>query len=79
MSESSKPHRLFDLWRRRADESMMSEPADVGTAFGLELSMLPDDEPSATMSTGAPGGTGWWRRLDALERRLIRSVCDRPA
>jgi hypothetical protein len=41
----------------------LSEPADVGTAFGLELSMLPDDEPSATASTGAPGGTGWWRRL----------------
>ena len=63
MSESSKPNRLFDLWRRRADEGMSSEPADVGTAFGLELSMLPDDEPSATLSTGAPGGTGWWRRL----------------
>jgi hypothetical protein len=63
MSESSKPHRLFDLWRRRADEAGTAEPDDVGTAFGLELSMLPDDEPSATQRTGAPGGTGWWRRL----------------
>jgi hypothetical protein len=63
MSEPSNPLRLFDLWRRRADDSALSEPADVGTAFGLELSMLPDDEPSATASTGAPGGTGWWRRL----------------
>jgi len=63
MSESSKPHRLFDLWRRRADEAGTAEPDDVGTAFGLELSMLPDDEPSATQPTGAPGGTGWWRRL----------------
>ncbi|MBK7060529.1 MAG: hypothetical protein IPI03_12045 [Rubrivivax sp.] len=63
MNESGNPFRLFDRWRRRADDSMLSEPADVGTAFGLELSMLPDDEPSATACTGAPGGTEWWRRL----------------
>lgn len=63
MSESTPTFRLFDLWRRRADDSRLSEPADVGTAFGLELSMLPDDEAAATASTGAPGGTGWWRRL----------------
>jgi hypothetical protein len=63
MSESTNPFRLFDRWRRPADDSLLSEPADVGTAFGLELSMLPDDEPSATAHTGAPGGTGWWRRL----------------
>ena len=66
MSEPTPTFRLFDRWRRRADDSMLSEPADVGTAFGLELSMLPDDEPSATASTGAPGGTGWWRRLARL-------------
>lgn len=64
MNESSRSHRLFDLWRRRADdEPALSEPGDVGTAFGLELSMLPEDESSATASTGAPGGTLWWRRL----------------
>jgi hypothetical protein len=63
MSEPTPSFRLFDRWRRRADDSMLSEPADVGTAFGLELSMLPDDEPSATASTGAPaalaGGAAW--------------------
>ena len=63
MSEPGRTPKLFDLWRRRTDDSPRSEPADVGTAFGLELSMLPDDEPSATARTGAPGGTGWWRRL----------------
>ncbi len=63
MSDASNPFRLFDMWRRRADDAALSEPADMGTAFGLELSMLPDDEPSATASSGAPGGTGWWRRL----------------
>jgi hypothetical protein len=65
MSERSTSLRLSDLWRRRADDAAQSEPADVGTAFGLELSMLPDDEPSATASMGAPGGTSWWRRLTA--------------
>lgn len=63
MNETHSPFGLFDRWRRRAEDSMLSEPGDVGTAFGLELSMLPEDEPSATASTGAPGGTGWWRRL----------------
>ncbi len=63
MNESTPIFRLFGIWRRRAGDSMLSEPADVGTAFGLELSMLPDDEPAATASTGAPGGTEWWRRL----------------
>jgi hypothetical protein len=66
MSESTKSFSLFDRWRRRADDSRLSEPADMGTAFGLELSMLPDDEPAATASSGAPGGTGWWRRLVGL-------------
>ena len=63
MSERTHPLRLFDRWRRREHEAVQSEPADVGTAFGLELSLLPDDEPSATAKTGAPGGTLWWRRL----------------
>ncbi len=63
MSESTPSFRLFDLWRRRADDSRLSEPADMGTAFGLELSMLPDDEVAAAASTGASAATGWWRRL----------------
>jgi hypothetical protein len=63
MNDSLRPHRLFDLWRRRAEEPALSEPGDVGTAFGLELSLLPEEESSATARVGAPGGTLWWRRL----------------
>ncbi len=63
MNQAQRAFHLFDVWRRRADEPRVSEPADVGTAFGLELSMLPDDESASTQPTGAPGGTGWWRRL----------------
>ncbi|MBL8331686.1 MAG: hypothetical protein JNM08_01205 [Rubrivivax sp.] len=62
MSEPTSPFRLFDRWRRRADDSMLSEPADVGTAFGLELSMLPEDEPAGG-TAGASQNTAWWRRL----------------
>ncbi|WP_326534413.1 hypothetical protein [Pseudorhodoferax sp.] len=63
MTHSFSPFRLLERWRRQAGDSELSEPADVGTAFGLELSMLPDDQPSVTETTGAPGGTLWWRRL----------------
>ncbi len=69
MNEPSSPFRLFDRWRRRASDTPDSEPADVGTAFGLELSMLPDEQPAATATTGAPGGTRWWRRLAGLAAR----------
>lgn len=60
MSESSVPMRLFNLWRRRAGSSAASEPADLGTAFGLELSLLPDeDEAPAAPHPQSP----WWQRL----------------
>lgn len=62
MSDSPRPFRLLDVWRRRSDDSVLSEPADVGTAFGLELSMLPDEVP-APAAGRAPAGMGWWRRL----------------
>ena len=39
MSDASNPFRLFDMWRRRADDAAQSEPADMGTAFGLDLSL----------------------------------------
>jgi hypothetical protein len=63
MNEPLHSPRLFDRWRSRGVEEAPSEPADLGTAFGLELSMLPDEETAATETTGAPGGTLWWRRL----------------
>ncbi|ODU08069.1 MAG: hypothetical protein ABS84_14350 [Rubrivivax sp. SCN 71-131] len=61
MSESSVPLRLLSLWRRRAGDPAPSEPADVGTAFGLELSMLPDEVDAAHPTARAQGP--WWQRL----------------
>jgi hypothetical protein len=59
MSNSTPGFRLSDIWRRRSDDSLLSEPADVGTAFGLELSMLPDDESPAPPERNR----AWWQRL----------------
>ena len=60
MRESRSSLRLFTLWRRRVDEPAAAEPADLGTAFGLELSMLPDDDANPPQ-TPPPGP--WWQRL----------------
>ena len=64
MSTPSNPHWLFDRWRRRRDDSL-ADAADLGTAFGLELTLIPgDDEPSAPRPAAASGGaTRWLRRL----------------
>jgi hypothetical protein len=55
---------LFALWRRRRDGSD-ADAADVGTAFGMELTLLPDEDtaPSAGRPSTAGGRTRWWRRL----------------
>lgn len=62
MSASSIPLQLLALWRRRAGEPDPCEPADLGTAFGLELSMLPEDDDSSAR-TEARTGVAWWRRF----------------
>lgn len=65
MSTPSNPHWLFDLWRRRRDNSI-ADAADLGTAFGLELTMIPEEEsPSSTTAAkpGPGGGPRWLRRL----------------
>lgn len=60
MSESSIPLRLLALWRRRGHAAAPAcEPADLGTAFGLDLSLLPDDAPAPAQPARAPA---WWRR-----------------
>lgn len=61
MNQPSSPFRLFDLWRRRADDTHLSEPADLGTAFGLEMSLLPEEDSSTGRRSAA--ADGWWQRL----------------
>ncbi len=43
------PQRWFSTWRRAARPAPDTDPADFGTAFGLEMSMLETPaEPAAT-------------------------------
>ncbi len=65
MSSSTKatpPQRWFQAWRSTARPAPVDDPADVGTAFGLDLSMA--DTPPEPL-TRRPG---WVRRL-SLRRR----------
>jgi hypothetical protein len=60
MSSSTKavnPQRWFSAWRSTARAAPADDPADVGTAFGLELSM---SNAPAEPVTSRPS---WVRRL----------------
>lgn len=62
MINPSKPNRLFGFGRA-GKVPVSQDPADLGTAFGMELSLdQPPEEPAAAASSpGAQGG--WIRRL----------------
>ena len=55
MDKSDAPRRWFGLWRT-AERATGDDPADLGTAFGLDLSL------------SELGKTGWMQRM-ALRRR----------
>lgn len=66
MNKTAAPHRWFASWRaeRRAPQD---DPADYGTAFGLDMSMLDaaDTEPPPLPVARRPG---WVERLAARRR-----------
>jgi len=62
MNARSNPKGLFGLWRRRPNDPV-SEPADVGTAFGMELSLMPDNDATAPRNGTQPTRASWLRRL----------------
>ncbi len=53
------PTRWFAAWRARPVVAPALDPADCGTAFGLDLS-IPGDEPAARPA--APPPQGWRAR-----------------
>jgi hypothetical protein len=67
MDRSDAPRRWFGLWRA-AERAPEDDPADLGTAFGLDLSLseLGDElsPPPPSMQVKA----GWMQRL-TLRRR----------
>ena len=64
MKKAERSHtRWFTAWRTRERVAAPLDPADCGTAFGLELSMQPDAAgPVPTRRSGAPRPS-WRRRL----------------
>jgi hypothetical protein len=62
--KAASPQRWFSGWRSTA-RSAQDDPADLGTAFGLDMSMIetPPEPPPA-----AERRPGWVRRL-TLRRR----------
>lgn len=68
MDKSDAPRRWFGLWRA-AERTLEDDPADLGTAFGLDLSLgeLGDDELPAPPPS-MQGKAGWMQRM-TLRRR----------
>lgn len=69
MSKAVTPHRWFTGWRASppaVDKHM--DAADYGTAFGLDLSLMPVEHkvpPAAPPQSRQPG---WVRRLSARRK-----------
>lgn len=59
------PNRWFAAWRSRPAAVPAPDPADCGTAFGLDLSIPGEEPPPRTAAPAAPG----WRARWALRRR----------
>lgn len=53
---------LVARWARRRASLREEDPADLGTAFGLDLSLsMPAEAPAAVAPPRSPR-TGWWTR-----------------
>ena len=67
MDRSDAPRRWFGLWRA-AERAPEDDPADLGTAFGLDLSLseMGDELPAAPAAKA--NKSGWMQRM-ALRRR----------
>ena len=60
------PQRWFSIWRSANRPAPDTDPADLGTAFGLEMSML---ETTAVAAAPAAGRRpAWVRRLTSRRR-----------
>jgi len=62
MDKSDAPRRWFGHWRT-VERSPQDDPADLGTAFGLDLSLsdLGDELPAPP--SALEGKVGWMQRM----------------
>jgi len=67
MDRSDAPRRWFGLWRA-AERAPEDDPADLGTAFGLDLSLSELGDELPPPPPPMQGKAGWMQRL-TLRRR----------
>lgn len=70
MKKSDKSHRWFGSWRA-AERRPQDDPADLGTAFGLDLSMSEDAEAPRPEPVRVDGKLGWMQRMTARHRPAV--------
>ena len=70
MSKAATPNRWFSGWRTRPQPADM-DPADFGTAFGLDLSMNAVEHEAPPAAPPAGRQPGWVRRLAARRKPLV--------
>ncbi len=70
MDKTTAPHRWFSGWRAPAP-AVDSDPADMGTAFGLDLSLHEMHQKTTPPGAAVPRQAGWMQRL--TERNKTRS------
>jgi hypothetical protein len=62
MSNEATPSRWFSGWRMR-ETPVIDDPADMGTAFGLDMSFNEASHESKSAAPGADEQPGWVQRL----------------
>lgn len=68
MIKPDTPRRWFQPWRQA--EGRVQDPADLGTCFGLEVSLTA--EPAPTKASAAPARReGWMQRFTSKRRAAL--------
>jgi hypothetical protein len=65
MNKPANPPRWYQPWRQA--EGRVQDPADLGTCFGLEVTLAAEPAPTKTTADPARRG-GWVQRLTAKRR-----------
>ncbi len=68
MSKTAPTPRWFDAWRE-SPRVPQDDPADLGTAYGMEMSLGHDFAPPPTTPARRP--PGWVQRLTSRRKPLV--------
>jgi len=67
MNKPASPPRWYQPWRQAEARVPPADPADLGTCFGLELSLSAEPAPTQTTAEATRRG-GWMQRFSAKRR-----------